>query len=203
MRLLREAEPDHAAELVNEAVAKASGVFLWIMLVIKSLLNGLRNRDGIDDLRRRLSDLPADLNTFFTHMLNHVEPLYREQAARIFQIHRHLLRKSSDFKITALEMELAIMATPQNMLIDVWEPMNDPEIRSRNERLDVHLKSRCGGLLEIHDFQTCATVQFLHRTMRDFLETKGAKTLISTAIISSDFNPDLSIAMAYVTMLKK
>ncbi|PMD20659.1 hypothetical protein NA56DRAFT_659659 [Hyaloscypha hepaticicola] len=186
MRLLREAEPDHAAELVNEVVAKASGVFLWVMLVIKSLLDGLRNRDGIDDLRRRLSDLPADLNTFFTHMLNNVEPLYRD-----------------DFKITALEMELAIMATPQSMLIDVWEPMNDPEIRSRNERLDVHLKSHCGGLLEIHDFQTRATVQFLHRTVRDFLETKGARTLISTAIISSDFNLDLSIAMAYVTMLKR
>lgn len=85
MRLLKEAEPKHAADLVHEVVTKASGVFLWVTLIVKSLLNRLRNRDGIDDLRRRPSDLPSDLDTFHTHMLNHVEPLYREQAARTFQ----------------------------------------------------------------------------------------------------------------------
>ncbi|PMD67148.1 uncharacterized protein K444DRAFT_489832, partial [Hyaloscypha bicolor E] len=62
MRLLKDAEPAHAAELVNEVVTKASGVFLWVTLVVKSLLNGLRNRDCIGDLRRRLSELPSDLD---------------------------------------------------------------------------------------------------------------------------------------------
>lgn len=36
-------EPEYARNLVKEIVAKSSGVFLWVDLVVKSLLNGLTN----------------------------------------------------------------------------------------------------------------------------------------------------------------
>jgi hypothetical protein len=54
-------EPLRAPALVEEVVMKADGVFLWVKLVIKSLLSGLSNRDTILDLQRRLHLLPADL----------------------------------------------------------------------------------------------------------------------------------------------
>jgi hypothetical protein len=37
-------EPEYARNLVKEIVAKSSGVFLWVDLVVKSLLNGLTNQ---------------------------------------------------------------------------------------------------------------------------------------------------------------
>ena len=67
-------------------VTKASGVFLWVVLVVRSLLRGLRNRDTIKDLRKRLEELPFGLAALYTHMLGHVEPLYKEQSSRAFQI---------------------------------------------------------------------------------------------------------------------
>jgi hypothetical protein len=53
-------EPDRAPKLVTEIVDKASGAFLWVYQVAKSLMDGLINADRIFDLQRRLgaSDRP-------------------------------------------------------------------------------------------------------------------------------------------------
>jgi hypothetical protein len=212
MRLLKDAEPGHAAGLVNEVVTKASGVFLWVTLVVKSLLNGLRNRDCIGDLRRRLSELPSDLDKFYTHMLSHVDPLYREQAARTFRIFETLVGLCP-LNVFALEFELALKGTFQNMLLDEGKgPMGYDEASSRIQQLDIHLKSRCGGLLELHDFNGASinlglnchsTVHFMHRTVKDFLDTARARVLISAAITSPDFDPNLSTVISCVIMMKR
>ena len=55
---LTKLKPEAAAIFVKEIVTKANGVFLWIQLVVKSLLNGLKNRDDISDLRQRLEECP-------------------------------------------------------------------------------------------------------------------------------------------------
>jgi hypothetical protein len=46
-------------------------------------------------------------------------------------------------------------------------------------------------------------VQFLHRTVRGFLDTKNAQAMLSSAIISLEFHPALSVTISYVTMLKR
>jgi hypothetical protein len=72
------------------------------------------------------------------------------------------------------------------------------------------LKSRWGGSLEIHDFETLIleinclpTVQYLHRTVRGYLEIDVAKSMFSNAITSLDFDPQLSIAMSGVNVIKR
>lgn len=140
MRLLKEAEPEHASELVNEVVTKASGVFLWVALVVKSLLNGLRNRDGIDDLRRRLADLLSDISALYTHMVSHIEPLYQEQAARTFQIHHSLIVQDWAQNVTALDLEMALTARTPKTMGQISTPMDETEVRSKIDWLDVFLK---------------------------------------------------------------
>lgn len=46
-------QPD-LSKLVDEVVEKANGVFLWVYLVVKSLLEGLRDSDRACDIQRRL-----------------------------------------------------------------------------------------------------------------------------------------------------
>ena len=57
-------------------VDKAEGVFLWVYQVVRSSLEGLRNEDGIKDLRRRLDLMPADFEKYFTHIFSTLEPFY-------------------------------------------------------------------------------------------------------------------------------
>jgi hypothetical protein len=56
-------EPERTPMLVTEIVDKASGVFLWVYLVVRSLMEGLTNADRMIDLGRRLEELPD--NIFF------------------------------------------------------------------------------------------------------------------------------------------
>ncbi|KAF2228987.1 hypothetical protein EV356DRAFT_436185, partial [Viridothelium virens] len=69
---------------ISEITDKAQGVFLWVRLVVQSLLRGLQNADRIIDLQRRLAEYPRDLDDFFRYILDSLEPIYREQVAQGF-----------------------------------------------------------------------------------------------------------------------
>ncbi|KAG4429835.1 hypothetical protein IFR05_014686 [Cadophora sp. M221] len=116
-----------ALDLTTEIVSKADGVFLWVKLVVKSLLSGLQNRDGISDLRSRLQAFPSEIEGFFAHMLNQIEPLYRHEAFEAFEAFS-MYDTMSQFmpSICGLEMEAAVTATIENTLncpIKMWMAM--------------------------------------------------------------------------------
>ncbi|PON28044.1 hypothetical protein TGAM01_v203181 [Trichoderma gamsii] len=81
---LRQRDRAAADGLVLSITEKADGVFLWVFLVVRSLLRGLRNEDDILDLERRLGQLPDDLYKFFDNMLSIIEDVYRERVSRLF-----------------------------------------------------------------------------------------------------------------------
>ncbi|KAK1751211.1 hypothetical protein QBC47DRAFT_85811 [Echria macrotheca] len=76
MKTLEKYEPGLRASLTDAIVRKASGVFLWVHLVVKSLLDGLGNYDVGDDLRRRLDDLPEELEALYWLMIQKVKPAW-------------------------------------------------------------------------------------------------------------------------------
>jgi hypothetical protein len=55
MVLLAQKDAGAAKTLAFELGRKADGVFLWVTLVTKQLLKGLRNGDSISDLDSRLN----------------------------------------------------------------------------------------------------------------------------------------------------
>jgi hypothetical protein len=67
--------------LVTAIVNASQGVFLWVFLVVRSLLGGLTNDDRIVDLIRRLNELPTDLEEYFDCIITSVNPFYRQQTA--------------------------------------------------------------------------------------------------------------------------
>lgn len=54
--------PVNAREMADEIRGEAQGVFFWVFLVVPSLLVGLQKHDDIAMLRRRLRDIPPDLD---------------------------------------------------------------------------------------------------------------------------------------------
>lgn len=51
---IQQREPKYAPRLISEIAGKASGVFLWVDLVLRSLLEGLTHGDSISVLQRRV-----------------------------------------------------------------------------------------------------------------------------------------------------
>jgi len=142
-------DPEAALKFIKTTETKANGVFLWVKLVIKSLLKGLRNQDTIADLQTRLESLPSDLNKMYYLMLDRIDHIYIEQASQIFQIYDCASRL--DLRMSVLELELATTAKLADGLKISRNAMGTEEINIRCDKMTAHLKSRCEGLLEVHD----------------------------------------------------
>ena len=200
------ARDDRSRDLVQDIVEKAQGVFLWVVLVVKSLLQGLRNADRVCDLQKRLRDFPETLEKFFSHMIDSIEPVYREQTAQAFRY--------------ALEAEIPLSLMTYSFLDEedlddaVTAPLTSQEILSRQDDMQRRLNGRCKGLLEVspmmvkRSFRSVYTrqfqkprVEFHHRTVRDFLHTKDMQNMLLEHSDPS-FEPKSRICKALLNQLK-
>lgn len=64
----------------------ADGVFLWVRLVVYSLLNGVGHHDSPSALRQKLKALPKDLDELFDKLLGSIDPANRKRFDKIFLI---------------------------------------------------------------------------------------------------------------------
>ena len=164
--------------LTAEITSKANGVFLWVVLVTKSLLNGLRNYDHISDLLRRLEDLPGDLEELYDHMLFSVDKQYREQCSRTLQTILRSIKIEVDFPLTVLQLSFVEEDDNQNPLDAPLRSLPQTEEDWRLEATEGRLRSRCGGLAEVQDLvkfddghKSGNSIGFLHRSVIEYLQS--------------------------------
>ena len=91
MLRLEKPEPNAKVELVDQLVWRASGVFLWVYVVVQSLLDGLQSRDKLADLVVRVCELPTQLDELFSVMMGRISPRHRARAFRLLYITQQLL----------------------------------------------------------------------------------------------------------------
>lgn len=172
--------------LVTDVVEKAMGVFLWVYFVVRELVKGLRNGYDLRMLRKRLDQLPADLDAFFLQMIDTIEHSDRPAASKAFQIvlaGQQLTTLMTLAFIEAESVDFALQMTPSQSILRVVIDTNESMLRRVN--------SLCMGLLEArrpHEdlfrdliqnpgrlmSDTLQTVwkwevDYLHRTVKDFL----------------------------------
>ncbi len=167
---LEEADP-RWNELVEELEDRAQGVFLWVTIVVRSLLRGLTHADDVSDLQRRLREFPAELNPFFQHIFDSIDPFYREQTAQLFLVN---IEASTPLSVIALQFIEEERRRPDYIFELDIRPYSNREIEDIYDTVKRRLNARCKDLLEVnvdpylHPF--CGyRVGFLHRTVRDYL----------------------------------
>lgn len=178
--------------LVREIRTRANGVFLWVVLVTQSLCNGLVNHDNIHDLRRRLRMLPTDLGDLFKHILHRIDSVYAQKSAQLLQIALH-------DDISAKLPPEAYYYHEQNSEQDdptvMWPvgKLSVEELLSTRQLASRRITALTGGLLEanFHGPFVAPTVEFLHRTVADFLRTEGI-----TKDIRSRTGPEFDVHLA-------
>ncbi|KAF2639068.1 hypothetical protein P280DRAFT_403931, partial [Massarina eburnea CBS 473.64] len=67
--------------LVDEMMEAAQGVFLWVHLVVRSLVCEVENAASISDLRRELTKLPTELDSLYSHIFNSIDKHYQKHTA--------------------------------------------------------------------------------------------------------------------------
>ncbi|KAI1308591.1 prion-inhibition and propagation-domain-containing protein [Xylaria venustula] len=213
--------------IVDQLMEKASGVFLWVILACRSVVEGFAACDNIHELRRRIDELPKELEDLFKHMLKRIEPRYHGQMAKMLKI-RH---QKQDTGIEHTGIAHSVHFLPWAMLDDFDLDLKKsrllevplPEARSAMCRVaEGRLRSRCGGLLEIkpclrklcqcgsdqinkHDTVVDSTVEFIHRTMAEFLDNPETWELACLRIEDAAFDANaalsvISLQMAEITL---
>ncbi|KAH6673405.1 hypothetical protein B0J14DRAFT_666740 [Halenospora varia] len=152
MRSLLQQNPVDGNWLITEIVQRATGVFLWVILVVKSLIHGFRSGDSMQHLKQKLDALPVDLETLFTHIMERIEPEYQEEASKIFQIFRasnHIFDLSSLHDALLHPNYQSAIEMPIKIACDLDGEAVDAEAEAvAIEKMRLRLSSRCRGLLE-------------------------------------------------------
>jgi hypothetical protein len=85
----RSLEPfrDDANEgVVSDVVNRSQGVFLWAVLVCKSLVTGYEAGDDEDTIQRRLNAIPSGIEPLLSHMFSNIEDVHRESLSVYFSL---------------------------------------------------------------------------------------------------------------------
>ena len=132
--------------LEDAIVSRAQGVFLWVFLVVRSLMEGLTNADRITDLERRLQSLPTDLEAYFRHMLENIEDVYVQQTVQTFHI---ALQAVEPLNLMTYAMMDELEDNPQYAIELPVQEMARTEIESRCQDMKLRINARCKDLLQI------------------------------------------------------
>lgn len=133
-------------ELEDAIVRRAQGVFLWVFLVVRSLMQGLTNADRITDLERRLQSLPSDLEAYFRHMLQNIEEFYVQQTVQTFHI---ALQAVEPLNLMTYAMMDELEENPRYAIELPVEQMTVADIESRCQDMKLRINARCKDLLQI------------------------------------------------------
>lgn len=198
---LQQSDPILCSVLVSEIIEKARGVWLWVMLVVRSLLEGLRNHDTASDMLLRLKDIPEELEDYFLHMFSKIDRIYRPKALRL------LCAAFIAPILTLMTASFLDEEDPEFYLKMPLRSVPEPEITERLLLTESRVNIRCLGMLEVTSLDTDTAlfyrkrVEFLHRTARDFFFEHGSWKLEST-IPFPKFDVHLFKCQAMLAQLK-
>jgi hypothetical protein len=145
-----------AEQIRDELQEKASGAFIWVVLVI-NILNKEHDRGQIHALRRRLRTIPSDLHTLFRDILTR-DTHNKDELVQCIQW--VLFAKQP---LSPEQLYLAILSGIEPEAVSRW----DPDEITKDVIIRFILDSS-KGLVEITRSKL-RRVQFIHESVRDFL----------------------------------
>ncbi|KAF5653389.1 hypothetical protein F25303_2379 [Fusarium sp. NRRL 25303] len=175
---------------------KAQGVFLWLALASKSVMNGILNGDDQETLSKRLEGLPEELESLYQRMwerLNRNNRVYRETAAEYFRLviadgWETGLRSKDGVLFSLLkepnlaQLSLAVKTEDRLVFPPKANEMELSELDILCAVTESDIQTRCAGMLHVgrHSdlrkgefpdaiYPLMRPVRFIHRTAHDFL----------------------------------
>ncbi|KAJ4353721.1 clathrin associated protein complex medium subunit [Didymosphaeria variabile] len=128
--------------LVNEIVDAAQGVFLWVHLAVRSLLQGITNEDGLAGLRERLRQLPRELDDLYKHILHSIESIYQRSSTLMLLAHVDAEYEAS------IPLFLNYLDDYECTVLSQTRKLDNVQLINIQEKFNGRLNARCRGLLE-------------------------------------------------------
>jgi hypothetical protein len=214
-----------ALSLAVQIRDRAEGVFLWVFLVTRSLQSGLSDHDGIEELERRLAKTPSDLYEYYWSIFESIDDNYKDYTLRALKIaaialpmplaafqyvpqevedHTYAIRQKLDVEIHATGRESQNGNSGVDF-INLFSPTtseSDVEVKVNKwcrDLLEVHFNNE--GWTKPHPSVLRGQVQFLHRTVKDFLLKQNMQDLFQKSSVCIP-SPKKAVCRMYVAYTK-
>lgn len=143
-----------AESIKEEILQRASGIFLWVVLVVR-ILREEYDRGGVHTLRQRLRDIPDGLHNLFRNIIT-TDGRDIEELLLCLQWILHTKRP-----LKREELYFALRVGIDADSVSEWDP-----VEITLDDMEKFILDSSKGLAELTKNQT---VQFIHESVRDFL----------------------------------
>ncbi|KAE9367299.1 hypothetical protein N431DRAFT_444453 [Stipitochalara longipes BDJ] len=171
------------------------------------LMKDIEGKEDYEFLKKRLDGIPPRLEAYFADIINRIDPIYKEETAQIFLLTVEAVQPLPLLALYFLEIERR--DTNYAMKIDL-QNFKTLDLKNISEIWRVKLKSRCRDLLKPQlgysamdkAGNNCFSwqIEYLHRTVRDFLQKNHQAKLFEAA--PKDFDAKVSLCRVTLSMLR-
>lgn len=172
-----ESNPDEDVDNLTKLVTeKASGVFLWVTLMLPQVVKKYNAGESFNKIRETLKNAPANLGEVYKHILkNVIDAENHERTLRLMQWVYFAMRP-----LSVTEIRYAMVSDDTSMTASQHSCEKSDDFVENDARMERLVLSLSGGLAEVSN----KTVQFIHQSVNDFFLKDGF------AILDSNFDDD-------------
>ncbi|KAM7203164.1 hypothetical protein V8F20_004106 [Naviculisporaceae sp. PSN 640] len=210
MQKMNTLEPGITNKLIKLVSSRAQGVFLWVILVMKSIQRSLQRFDTSVELLKQVERLPQGLDELFDHMFKSIDKDLHLLASKFIQVLLRSITTIPEHPISILQ--LAFIEEPDDSVAEAApvQPLSEDAAVLLCERAEGRLRSCCCGLIEVQGSDTPAddarpailAVGFIHRTVVEFLESNPSWHFLTDMATRTGFDVDRCILASSVRELK-
>lgn len=219
-------DEEAASQLIESIVEGADGVFLWVMLVVQSLLRR-GNYQNVWQIHEYLGQHPTDLDDLFTHFIFDAASIDQTLImSRLFQ----LIHARQDACFATRQQDAASMSLWEFALADQFEeivtyiPKDVQQAKEETvlricEMTKDRLFNECAGLIVTHASVLstsmlrrstpspaqqlgCSKISYVHRTVKDFLSMFHVWSRLLEPLVGSSFEPHTSLLTSIILQFK-
>ncbi|KAF4970997.1 hypothetical protein FSARC_2100 [Fusarium sarcochroum] len=184
------------ADLASQIAISADGVFLWAILITRSLIRGINNGEPEHMIRQRLHSMPQDLMDLYRDVVlrsaedRFIYQKYVSMALNLLFIPGRPT-KASYHQLTVFEYMMAM----DEELLDMYAVQGDQilpqDLQAKTETMKNLLDVGCDGFLRVTELGlgpvANAPVTFTHRAAHEFLsDTIEGRSLWNPCEISEE-----------------
>jgi ankyrin repeat protein len=159
--------------LQTRILSKASGVFLWAVLVIPMIAKQYNEGRALKEILEGLEKAPSDLGTIYKHMLTLADPTAQGRTLHLMQ---WICFAERPLSLTELRFALALDDSSVHRFQEsAQESIGFVESDMRMKDIVVSLSGGLAEVVELHKDRH--DVQFIHQSVSDFLFTDGFRWL--------------------------
>lgn len=154
-------------DIVSTIVDRAEGVFLWVKLVTESLVEAGPNATTLQ-LERLLQALPDGLEELYERTIERIPGSSRLEVFIVIEIVNRTLKPMTVLGVV-LATSCALGKTFQDCVDATRKRLSGMDFQQEALRL----KNLCGGLIDAGHSNADSAVQFMHQTVKDFVNRPG------------------------------